>query len=547
MDSGIMNKDNSPSVDLIGLASPVTTVRTLHWVDVLVLVAGYIALDWVSFFHPLHGLNVTPWAPAPALGLVFILRYGWKAVLLIAFAIFLGDAWIRDLPIVVSALLAVLLAAGYGVIGEALRRKLRSEEVFVNRRGFFVWLLIVVAGTLVNSAIFISALVPFGLIPQADWSTAFIRQWIGDSVGILVTMPLIWMVFSERGRALLGLLAAKRETAALLVASAATLWIAFGLGADSHFKYLYVLFLPIIWAAARQGLSGVILIAAVLQAGIIFVVNQLDFSAISVLEIQMLTVVQATLGFFVGVVIDEQRRVSSELRQTLRLAAAGEMAGALAHELNQPLTALSAYAAACDKLLEQGDSQDKVRAAMRRIVAESQRAGEVVGRLRDFFRTGTTQLEPVALQALLNTSVASFEGRAAKESVRLTLGTVPDCLLLADRLQLEVVIRNLLSNAFDAVANAQDSARRVHVSAAMENPGRVCVQVEDSGPGLSATSAARLFEPFESTKSSGLGLGLVISRAIVHTHGGSLWAEVDDHGVFKLVLLVEGKVAHGNT
>jgi len=539
-----MNRDNSPSVDLIGLASPVITARKLHWVDVLVLVAGYIALDWVSFFHPLHGLNITPWAPAPALGLVFILRFGWKAVLLIALAIFLGDAWIRDLPIMLSALLAMLLALGYGVIGEALRRKLRSEEVFANRRGFFVWLLIVVVGTLFNSAVFISALVLFSLIPQADWSAAFIRQWIGDSVGILVTMPLIWMVFSERGRALLRLLAAKGETAALLVVSAVALWIAFGLGADSHFKYLYVLFLPIIWAAARQGLSGVILIAAVLQAGIIVVVNQMGFSAISVLEIQMLTVVQATLGIFVGVVIDEQRPVSSELRQTLRLAAAGEMAGALAHELNQPLTALSAYAAACDKLLEQGDSQDKVREAMHRIVAESQRAGEVVGRLRDFFRTGTTQLEQVALRELLSLSVASFQNRAVKDGIRLTLGVVPNCVLLADRLQLEVVMRNLLSNAFDAASHQSDSQPRVDISVVMEDPGRVRIQVEDSGPGLSAANAARLFEPFESTKSSGLGLGLLISRAIVQTHGGNLWAEVRNHGVFKLVLLVGGKVSN---
>jgi len=80
----------------------------------------------------------------------------------------------------------------------------------------------------------------------------------------------------------------------------------------------------------------------------------------------------------------------------------------------------------------------------------------------------------------------------------------------------------------------------------MEGPGRVCVQVEDSGPGLSPATAVHLFEPFESTKSSGLGLGLVISRAIVDAHGGSLWAEIGDHGVFKLVLPVEGKLAYGN-
>jgi signal transduction histidine kinase len=545
MDSAGTNNENRPSHLWTGLISTVIPARRLQWIDALVLVTGYVALDWISFFHPLHGLNITPWAPAPALGLVFILRFGWVSALLIAFAVFVGDTWIRDLPVVPSAALALSLAAGYAAIGEALRRRLRNEELFSSRRGFFAWSLIVIVGTLANSAAFIASLSAFDLVPRAGFLAAFARHWIGDSVGILLTMPMLWMLAGERGRAILRLLLSTGETMALLAASTAALWVSFTFGAQSDFKYFYVLFLPIVWAAARQGLSGAILIATVIQAGIIFMVHLLGFSAISVLEVQMLTVVLAMLGFFVGVVIDEQRRISTELRQTLRLAAAGEMAGALAHELNQPLTALSAYAAACDKLLEQGGAQDRVRDAMRQIVAASERAGEVVARLRDFFRTGSTRLELVALDELLDGSVGSFAQSAAQAGVRLTLVPVPTCLLLADRLQLEVVVRNLLSNAFDAVAQRPAAERRIRVSAAMEGVGRVCVEVEDSGPGLSAATAARLFEPFESQKSSGLGLGLVISRAIVDAHGGSLWAEVGDHGVFKMLLPVEAKESHG--
>ena len=533
-----MNNDNRQSVTWAGTISTVIASRKLHWIDACVLVAGFVALDWISYLHPLHGLNITPWAPAPALGLVFILRFGWIAAVLIAIAVFLGDTWIRNLPVGLSAALALALATGYAAIGEALRRRLKSEELFSSRRGLLEWSLIVILGTLINSALFIALLSAFDLIPAAEHLPAFAHHWIGDSVGILLAMPIIWMISGERGRAVLRLQLAKGETIALVVASVAALWVAFNLGTQAEFKYFYVLFLPIVWAAARQGLAGAILIATVVQAGIIFVVDRLGFSAISVLEVQMLTVVLAMLGFFVGVVIDEQRRISSELRQTLRLAAAGEMAGALAHELNQPLTALSAYAAACDKLLDQGGSQDRVRDAMRQIVAASARAGEVVARLRDFFRTGNTRLEPLALDELLKGAVASFAAAAEKAEVRLSLGPVPGCVLLADRLQLEVVIRNLLSNAFDAVAQQPVQDRRVHLSATLEGAGRVCVQVEDGGPGLSAVRAARLFEPFESTKSSGLGLGLVISRAIVDAHGGMLWAEVGDHGVFKVLLPV---------
>ena len=226
-------------------------------------------------------------------------------------------------------------------------------------------------------------------------------------------MPVIWMV-SVNGPALYGGWQQRRRH--LLVLRRGTL-DAFSVGAESEFKYFYVCFCPS-WGPHGR-VAGALLIAAVIQSGIIVIVNLLGFSAISVLEVQMLTVVLAILGFFVGVVVDEQRRVSSELRQTLRLAAAGEMAGALAHELNQPLTALSAYATACDKLLQQGDTGDRLRDAVRRIVSESERAGEVIRRLRDFFRTGTTQLESVVLGDLLTPSVASFSGRAEKQASTL--------------------------------------------------------------------------------------------------------------------------------
>ena len=131
-------------------------------------------------------------------------------------------------------------------------------------------------------------------------------------------------------------------------------------------------------------------------------------------------------------------------------------------------------------------------------------------------------------------------------ALQLPVQPAPDCSLLADRLQLEVVIRNLLSNAFEAVAALPPDKRVVNLSAAKEGAGRVRINVEDSGPGLSGRVSATLFEPFQSTKASGLGLGLVISRAIAEAHGGTLWAEAGDHGAFRLVLPIEGVSSHGS-
>jgi len=174
-------------------------------------------------------------------------------------------------------------------------------------------------------------------------------------------------------------------------------------------------------------------------------------------------------------------------------------------------------------------------------VQESRRAGDVVQRLRDFFRTGATRLERVAVGDLLAAAAERFAARAGELGAEFAVAATPSFAVFVDRLQIELVLRNLLANAFDAVAELPPGARRVCLSAQAEAGGRVCIRVEDSGPGPTREAAAQLFEAFRSTKASGMGLGLAISRAIVEGHGGSLRVAVADHGLFTLVLPIEGE------
>ena len=513
------------------------------WRDILILLIGYIALDWASYIHPLHRLNITPWNPAPALGLIFLLRFGRHAVLPLSLSILTADYWVRHLPasLALSIGLALLLTLGYWAIAETLRRRLTSGGIFADKQGLIEWAGIITMGTLLNSLFFVSALAWGGLLPVEEIKEALFRYWVGDSVGVLVTMPILWMLFDERGRAQLKTLFKNWDALKYLIAMSVVLWVAFGLGAKADFKYFYVLFLPVAWAAARQGLSGAVLCAIIVQIGIIGAVEFLDVAAVTIVEIQILGAGLVLFGFFIGIVVDEKQRVSADLRQTLRLAAAGEMAGALAHELNQPLSALTAYGAACEQMLAQGETGERLRESIRLMIAQSYRAADVVRRLRDFFKTGATKLDPVDLGQLLTSAAAPFTDKAETLGVDLKVMPGPACTLLADHLQLEVVMRNLISNAFDAVSDKPPGQRQIRVSATPAAAGRVCVQVEDSGPGFTRTTAPRLFEAFQSTKASGLGLGLVISRAIAEAHGGNLWAEMADHGIFKLELPTEGK------
>ncbi len=143
----------------------------LSWTDALLLIAGYVALDWMSFFHPLHGQYITPWNPAPALALVFILRYGWQAVLLLAVAVLFAEIGVRSLPasLPASVAIALMLALGYGAIGEALRRRLRGPTIFLDRFGLLRWAGIVVAGTLLTSVAFVLALVARVVVLLEGW------------------------------------------------------------------------------------------------------------------------------------------------------------------------------------------------------------------------------------------------------------------------------------------------------------------------------------------------------------------------------------------
>ena len=174
-----------------------------------------------------------------------------------------------------------------------------------------------------------------------------------------------------------------------------------------------------------------------------------------------------------------------------------------------------------------------------RMLAEAQRAAEVVRRLRDFFRHGTTRLERVSLAELLErvrrTEAAGRAGCAVPITLEVEPG-LPD--VSVDRLQIELVMRNLLFNALEAV-EPQPNGGAIAVTARRADFRYVRIVVSDNGPGLRTASADRVFEPFVSGKPTGMGLGLAVSRAIVEAHGGTLEARFGGHGEFHVLLPVE--------
>lgn len=218
--------------------------------------------------------------------------------------------------------------------------------------------------------------------------------------------------------------------------------------------------------------------------------------------------------------------------QVSRLATIGEMAAGVAHELNQPLTAIANYAQACGRLLGRPDADlDEIRTAMREIAAQAVRAGDILRRLRSLAQSQSMRREPADLNAMIEAirDLILADGRVHRARVQFDLaGQLPPVSI--DTAQIQHVILNLVRNGLEAQAGPDGSPRELIVRTRLAPDGDVEIAVIDNGPGLSPQALERMFDPFFSTKPEGTGLGLAISNTVVRAHGGALTYRRDKLG-----------------
>ncbi len=241
------------------------------------------------------------------------------------------------------------------------------------------------------------------------------------------------------------------------------------------------------------------------------------------------------------------QELQTELIHISRLSAMGEMASALAHELNQPLSAIANYMMGSRRLLETqtDDTSRLVREAMDKAAEQSLRAGQIIRRLRDFVARGESEKRVESLKKLIEEASALALVGAREHGVRVVFRfDATNDRVIADRVQIQQVILNLIRNAIEAMEGLP--RRELIVTTEPADDNMITVIVADTGAGLAEEILPKLFEPFVSTKASGMGVGLSISRTIVEAHGGTISAQPNPGGGtvfrFTLRLVKEGEV-----
>jgi signal transduction histidine kinase len=521
------------------------TVRP-HWRVAAGFLALYLLLDWASYVEPMPHTSITPWNPNTGVVMALLLARGVAWMPLAAFGIFIGEM-LTDVgppPWSVLVLTSVYLAVVYACAAWVLRRRGLGRPIETpGAAARFAGVVAVASG--VAAAGYVGILASVGLVGAEETWGGIGRYWIGEFSGIIALTPVLLLQLD--GSALWETIRRnKRELILPALGAVLGVGLAFALAAARDVRLFYPLFAPVTWIALRYGVPGAMISVSLVQAALVAAL-ELTPGSIPLFDVQFPLLSLGITALFLGALatqrdgtLRQMRRQDAALQRSMRFAVAGQLASALTHELNQPMTALLSYVRAAELMsAPAGPLDERLAGTLHKASQEAGRAAAVLRRLREFYRGEGARLESTDALAICTRVAAALEDRMRRAGVEFELrygAEIPR--VMVDRTQLEIVVHNLLTNsldAFDSVQARGSRMRRIELTAQAES-SEVLIAIDDSGPGISPALVDRLFDPFVTSKISGMGLGLSLSRTFLRHQGGDMWHEPSRLGGARFII-----------
>jgi C4-dicarboxylate-specific signal transduction histidine kinase len=376
------------------------------------------------------------------------------------------------------------------------------------------------------STAYVAVLTAKGLLQVQEFVSAAVRYWVGDMIGIAVVTPFGLLAMTRKR-----LLAEHVDTMLQFTGIVLTLWVIVTFAEHDQLQLFYLLFLPITWIAVRSGLEGISAALVFIQLALFLAVQLLSDRSIDVADFQARMLVLSITALVAGALVTERQRAELRLRMNQealahvsRLGSMGELATAIAHEINQPLSAAGTYTDLVAESLRGETLRDpSLVETAHKAAAQISRASDVVRRLRTLVRLGRSDMAPTRVDLIVREAIELIRPDAEQQNIALKVDMATNLpLVMADKLQIEQVLLNLIRNSMEAIAGAMHGPGQITIRAEREQPGFVEIDVTDTGPGFPAALAADELPPTPATKKDALGVGLSLCRSIVRAHAGEL-------------------------
>lgn len=504
---------------------------------------AYVALHKVSDIFQISDLRSTPWNPETGIAVVAGTLLGWTAIPVILLANLVGN--ILAGPIfsikweIISSTSHTLIFTGSAA---ALQHFAPFARIPTTRSIIFFLgyaLLATTASVLAKLLIAVMAL-RLSLSYLFPYSLALS---VGNLVGIMTIAPL-FLAF-HRPKTALGYLAGSTmyqwvSASAVIVTSI----IVFGLKDTDEFKFFYLVFLPVIAFAVKDGFVGAVFSVLLSNIAMIAILYWRASEPSTVTELQLLMISLSATGLILGVAVTERQRVALQLEesrdrlrdsqaalmQASRISLASEMAAALAHELNQPLSSIRGFVRSVRRKLDNRRvNRIELRSDIDSAVKQVDVAAGLIRATRRFLERGDVRMEKMDMKRLIATCSELIAPELRISRINWMMGLPEDIPpILGNSTQIQQVILNLVRNAKEAIIEGKASIREISLAVStVSRPGYLELAISDSGPGISQNMRELLFKPLKSSKSEGLGLGLSLCNTIVLSHGGDIWCDED--------------------